>query len=290
MDLLLDERISLLVNRTLIHEHNASYCFNTKQRRATETCRFNVPRELQPVSRIVFKFKVGKCPPTVEVTVKQNHDVLNPHSRAFVAANGANADLRLVLDSESAIAYLVKYTLKNSASKPFLQDLQRVFRSQAAIGVSVNPNASRIAQKLLNGEYYSAAHVFSDISNSLHSMVEVGLPQISYFLLSKPMVRFWGVKFANVPSIDERTVTQQPGGGVAINKKAWDIYSDLDFYALQNEQIALRTFSVDELQNMIADTFSHALHEEKRGNGIPRRWCAAHCIVVLVLWRPRAKT
>lgn len=182
LDLLLGERISLLVNRTLIHEHNARYCFNTKQRRATETCRFNVPRKLQPVSRIVFKFKVGKCPPTVEVTVKQNHDVLNPHSRAFVAANGANADLRLVLDSESAIAYVVKYTLKNSGSKPFLQDLQRVFPSQAAIGVLLIPTLRALRKNCSTASTTLQLTCFPTFQ-TLHSMVEVGLSQISYFLL-----------------------------------------------------------------------------------------------------------
>ena len=74
-------------------------------------CRFDYPLDIQAILSIVLN-ELGNWVVRANFVSKWNYPRLNQHCKIHLQACMANFDIKIVLDEEQAIRYLVKYNSK----------------------------------------------------------------------------------------------------------------------------------------------------------------------------------
>ena len=90
------------------------------------TCRFKFPKDLEKVTRLVFK-KTQRGSYKVELATKRNDARVNSHNRTMLQHWRGNIDVQIVLDARVCARYLAKYSTKGEVkSKAYLDACSKV--------------------------------------------------------------------------------------------------------------------------------------------------------------------
>ena len=237
-----ETRIALLLQRSMIHHHVPSYCYNTKERLKKKECRFHYPKDMEPSTRVKYEYKKHSSIPVVEVVSKRNDPLVGTYCEPLLGTWCANCDFRIVFDADKIIHYTLKYTLKKDVGKPLIDDLTANLKNNSltvTASAGMRAVASRMANRLEKGMYDSPRQFFTDLSNATAGEREVGAPELVSTLLSQPLVRFRDLKFVFVPALfgSELKKDDSAEQGVKLSKNVWEFFATRCALAQDRTQI-----------------------------------------------------